>query len=148
MSIIFSPTLVTRSLILAAAMAAIAAVLHFACIYLGAPAFRFLGAGEALARMAERGNWYPTLIAFAIGMVLLVWSAYALSGAGVLPWFPGTPYALLCIAFIFLARALGFPLLKPAFPENSAAFWWVTSGICFVIGLTYLIGAIGLWGKK
>lgn len=140
--------IITLSLIFAAVSTAVAAILHFSCIFIGAPAFRFLGAGEAIAKMAERGHWYPPLIAFAIGMLLSSWTAYALSGAEVVPRLPLTPYALLTIALIFLIRAIGFPLLKPVFPENSQAFWLFTSGTCLVIGLAFLIGAIGLWSES
>ncbi|AHG20734.2 hypothetical protein Z042_14800 [Chania multitudinisentens RB-25] len=139
------PKIITLSLSVAAALTAVAAALHFSCIFIGAPAFRFLGAGEVIAKMAERGHWYPSFIAFVIGIVLTSWAAYALSGAGVTPRLPLTPYALFAIALIFLFRAVGFPLLKSAFPENSQTFWFVTSGICLVIGLAFLIGAIGLW---
>jgi hypothetical protein len=142
-----TPTAITASLIFAAALTFIAAILHFACIFIGAPAFRWLGAGESLARMAERGHWYPPFIAFVIGALLTAWAAWALSGAGVIARLPLTPHALAAIAAVFLLRALGFPLLKPAFPENSQTFWLVTSGICLVIGLAYVIGAVGLWGR-
>ncbi len=42
-------------LILGAILSAIAALLHLACIYFGAPLFRFLGT-EALAKIYESGN--------------------------------------------------------------------------------------------
>ncbi len=135
------------ALVFAAATTIIAALLHWACIVLGAPAFRFLGAGEKIAVMAERGHWYPPVVAFLIGLVLMAWGAFALSGAGIIPRLPLTRYALLAIALIFLIRAVGYPLLKPAFPENSPTFWVVTSAICLVIGLAYLTGAIGLWRR-
>lgn len=137
--------LIETALIFAAVSTAAAAILHFACIFIGAPAFRFLGAGEAMARMADDGHWYPPLIAFVIGMLLSTWAAYALSGAGITPRLPLTPHALLIIAIVLLARAIGFPLLRPLFPGNSQAFWFFTSGICLLIGLAFLVGAIGLW---
>lgn len=143
-----NPLFMTKTLIFAAVSIAVAAALHFSCIFIGAPAFRFLGAGEAIAKMAERGHWYPTFIAFVIGMLLSTWAAYALSGAGITPRLPLTPYALLIIAIILLARAIGFTLLKPLFPGNSQAFWFLSSSICLVIGLAFLVGAIGLWSKS
>jgi cell division protein FtsX len=95
--------------------------------------------------MAERGHWYPPLIAFTIGTILTSWAAYALAGAGVIHALPLTKYALAGIAAVFLLRAFLFPLLKPAFPDNSQAFWLTTSFICFVIGSGYLIGALTAW---
>lgn len=144
---LISPALATTALGVAAALTFLAALLHWMCIVRGAPAFRFLGAGEALARMAERGHWYPPLIAFVVGALLALSAAYALAGAGWVAPLPGTPYALAAIAAVFVLRAVMFPLLKPAFPENSTRFWWVTSGICLVIGLAYALGAVGVWPR-
>ncbi len=140
-------SIATSALYIGAALSFLAGLLHIACIFVGASAFRFLGAGEKLALMSERGHWYPPFIALVIGTVLILWSAYALAGAGVLPKLPYTQVALAAIAAVFLMRAIGFPLLKPAFPENSQRFWLLTSSICFVIGIAYLIGVVGTWGK-
>lgn len=141
-------TLAPASLHLAALLTSLAALAHFACIFLGAPAFRFLGAGEPLAQMAERGHWYPPLVAFAIGALLAVWAAYAASAAGLVTALPFTKYVLPLVASAFLLRALLFPLLKPAFPDNSTLFWLTTSGICLVIGLSYAVGAVAEWHKE
>lgn len=132
-------------LILGAALSAIAAALHFACMIWGAPLFRFLGAGEPIARMAEKGHWYANFIAFAIGTLLAVWAAYALSGAGLLIRLPFVQLVLSAITGIYLLRAVAFPLLKPAFPDNSDTFWLATSGICFIIGLVHLVGLRQVW---
>ena len=134
-------------LVLGAALSAVAAALHFACIFWGAPGFRFLGAGEPIARMAEAGHWYPNFIAFVIGVMLSVWAVYALSGAGLLMQLPFVRLVLSAITGIYLLRALAFPLLKPAFPGNSDMFWLVTSGICLVIGLIHLVGLSQVWNQ-
>ena len=134
-------------LVFGAALSAIAAALHFACIFWGAPGFRFLGAGEPIARMAEAGHWYPNFIAFVIGAMLSVWAVYALSGAGLLMPLPFVQLVLSAITGIYLLRALAFPLLKPAFPGNSDMFWLVTSGICLVIGLIHLVGLSQVWNQ-
>lgn len=143
-----NPKAITLTLALAAASTAVAAILHFACIFIEAPAYRFLGAGEAIAQMAARGHWYPPCIASVMGMLLSSWSAYALSGAGLIYRLPLTQHALIVIAIILIGRALAFPFLNPVFPGNSQAFWLVTSGISLVIGLAFLIGAISLWRKS
>ena len=134
-------------LLFGAALSFAAALLHFACIPWGANGFRFLGAGEPIVSMAAAGHWYPPVIAFVIGAVLLVWAAYALSGAGVLPALPYVRVVLAGVTAVFLLRALAFPLLKPAFPGNSTAFWLVTSGICLLIGLVHLVGLIQIWSR-
>ena len=142
-----SPTVAFIALYVGGVLSLVAGLLHFACIFIGAPAFRFLGAGEDLAKAAERGLLFPSFVAFGIGSVLVVWSAYAFSAIGVGPSLPLTKYALAAISFVYLARALGFPLLQTMFPDNSFTFWLVTSAICLVMGLSYLLGLLGLWSR-
>lgn len=140
-------SLTIPALYLASALSLVVAIAHYACIFLGAPAFRFLGAGESLTTMAERGHWYPSVISFVIGSVLSVWAAYALSAAGVLPRLPLIKLVLSLVTTIYLLRALAFPLLMPAFPDNSLTFWLVTSTICLLIGLVHLLGLVGVWSS-
>ena len=85
------------------------------------------------------------LVTLAIAGVLFVWAAYGLSGAGVIALLPLRNYVLPAICAVFLGRAIGFPLLRSTFPENSLKFWLVSSGICLVIGLLYLYGIIATW---
>lgn len=135
----------TQALIIGASLSAAAALAHFACIVIGAPAYRLLGAGDRMACAVEARRLRPTLVTLVITGVLLAWSAYALSGAGVIGSLPLTKHALIAISAIYLARAVAFPILKPAFPENSDTFWWVSSGICAVIGLVHAYGTFILW---
>lgn len=58
-------------LIIAGALSAVVAILHIVCIYFGAPWYRFFGAGEQMALLAERGSIQPTLITSGIVLVLL-----------------------------------------------------------------------------
>ena len=133
------------ALVVAAFLSDVAAAAHLACIAIGAPAYRFMGAGERVARAVEAGRRQPTLVTLAIAAMLLLWSAYALSGAGVLAPLPLLKPALLVICALYLGRAVAFPLLKPAFPENSPTFWWVSSAICAVIGTAHAYGTLWLW---
>jgi hypothetical protein len=139
------PDLGAPALMLGASFSALAAIAHLACIALGPAAYRFMGAGEPMARAAEAGRWKPTLVTLAVAGVLLLWSAYALSGAGVIAALPMTPLALVLISAIYLGRAVAFPWLMPVFPDNSKTFWWVSSGICAVIGLVHAFGTAALW---
>jgi hypothetical protein len=132
-------------LIFGAVLSALAAIAHLACIAIGGPAYRFMGAGERMARAAEARKLRPAIATLVISLVLLIWSGYALSGAGVLGPLPFTRAALVLICAAYLGRALAFPLLKPAFPENSNTFWYVSSGICGVFGLVHLYGTLLLW---
>lgn len=134
-------------LLLGAALSLIAAALHFSCIFWGADGFRFLGAGEPIVSMSAAGHWYPPVVAFAIGAVLTTWALYAFSGAGVIRPLPFLRAALIGITAIYLLRAAAFPLLKPAFPDNSPRFWFVTSAICLVFGLTHLLGLLQVWKR-
>lgn len=135
------------SLTLAGLLVVIASLAHLACIAIGAKAYRFMGAGERMARAVEVGKLQPTLITLAIASVLLVWALYAFSGAGLVPGLPFTELALCLISAVFLARAVAFPWLRSSFPENSTTFWWVSSGICLVIGLLYAVGFAAQWSS-
>ncbi|MBA3594072.1 MAG: hypothetical protein H0W47_09785 [Polaromonas sp.] len=135
----------TQALILGAILSATASLAHLACIVWGAPAYRFMGAGEKMARAVEAGTLQPTLVTLAISGVLLVWAAYALGGAGVIDPLPLRKLALPAICAVYLGRAVAFPLLYPAFPENSRTFWLVSSGICLFIGLVHLYGVVAVW---
>ena len=132
-------------LMCAGVLNALAALLHLGCIVFGAPWYRFLGAGEQMARLAEAGSPYPTRMALGIAGILAVWSAYAFSGAGVLPRLPLLRTALCAITFVYLARAVAFPAIMPMFPGNSLAFWLTSSAICAVFGLVHLIGLRKAW---
>lgn len=132
-------------LILAAASCGLAALAHVGCMVFGASWYRFFGAGEQMARLAEQGSWQPTLITAAITAVLLVWSAYALAGAGVIMQLPWTRPILLLISLVFLLRGSAFILLMGKFPENSLTFWLVSSAICLLIGGLFSVGLYQRW---
>lgn len=132
--------------LLAAAMCCLAAALaHLGCIVFGGDWYRFFGAGEQMARMAEQGLWYPTIVTSVIVLVLLIWALYGLSGAGAIKRLPLTKLALILITSIFLLRAFSFVGLMPFFPENSLTFWLVSSGICLVIGSLFALGSWQQW---
>ena len=85
------------------------------------------------------------MVTLAIAALLFAWAAYALSGAGVIGRLPFVKLALPAICAVYILRAVAFPLLKPAFPENSQTFWLVSSSVCLVIGLVHLYGVVSLW---
>jgi len=134
-------------LIAAASADAVAALLHLGCIVFGAPWYRFFGAGERMAELAEAGNRYPALISSAIAAVLLAWSAYALSGAGVIGRLPLLRIALCAIAALLLLR--GFAGVPLAFMRTGrpSAFWWWSSAICIAMGAVHLIGLRQVWAQ-
>ena len=56
-------------------LSAAASGLHIAIIFAGAPWYRFFGAGERMAKLAEAGSWRPAVVTAGIAFILLVWSA-------------------------------------------------------------------------
>lgn len=140
-----------KFLIAAAICSGVAALLHLGCIIFGGDWYRFFGAGEQMAQMAEAGHIYPTMVTLVISTLLTIWSLYALSGAGIILRLPLLRLALFLIAAIYLMRGIAFIPLMPMFPGNSLTFWVVSSAICFVFGLLYALGIRQSWaylGKK
>ena len=135
------------ALLLAGALSFVAAALHLACIFGGGNWYRALGAGERMARAAEQGQWQPAVVTLGIAAVLTLWGLYAWSGAGLIGPLPFLRWALVAITAVYLARGLLFLPLQPYFPGNSAAFWYWSSGICAVIGLTHLAGLWQSWSR-
>jgi len=137
-------------LIIAGALSFLAAVLHV-CIAIGGPDwYRFFGAGEAMALMSERGSLKPTVITLGIAAVLIIWGAYAWSGAGFLPNMPFLKLALSAITAIYLIRGVGglvapFITNHPQIKQNSTAFWVWSSAVCLVIGVFHLMGIFVIW---
>lgn len=122
----------------------VAALLHLGGALMGAEGYRLLGAGERIAGLAEQGHWYPVLVTCLIALMLAVWSLYALSGAGLIRRLPWLRSGLSGIAAIYLLRGVTFPVIMPAFPDNSMTFWMVTSFTSLVIGGFYAVGTYRL----
>lgn len=119
-----------------------AALLHFTCIPWGAEGYRFLGAGEDVAKAVAAGDWRPHISAVVVGSLLIVGAVYALSAAGFISSLPFLRPVLFFFAAIFIFRALAFPLLKPMFTGNSELFWLVSSTMVGALELLFLVGAI------
>ena len=134
-----------KFLILGAVSSAIAALAHLGCIIFGGDWYRFLGAGEQMASLADNGDWYPSMVTSVIVLVLTLWALYGLSGAKVIPKLPFLKLGLLVISFIYVIRGLAFVVIMPMFPENSLTFWIVSSSICLGIGVLYAVGTFKNW---
>ena len=133
------------ALVLGGLLSAAAALLHIGVIVGGPDWYRFFGAGEAMATMAEQGSMTPTLITVGIAAVLAIWAAYAFSGAGLLPRLPLLRTGLVVISAIYLLRGLA---LIPALLINGGAvmpFVLWSSLIVLVYGLAYAIGTWNAW---
>jgi hypothetical protein len=119
--------------------------MHLAIIAGGPAWYRFFGAGEAMARMAEQGSPRPALIALGIATVLAIWSAYALAGAGRIRRLPLIRTALVAITSIYLIRGL---VLVPALATDGFrvdAFLLWSSLIMLVYGITHAAGTFLAW---
>lgn len=136
-----------KYLLIGAILSFIAALAHIGCIVFGAAWYRFFGAGEQMARMSEAGSWIPALTTSMIVLVLLIWSLYALAGAGVIKVLPFTKLALCIITAIYLLRGVAFYPLMNHFPDNSLQFWLISSGICLFIGVMHLVGLLQVWNR-
>ena len=135
-----NPILITGGVLSAAA-----SVLHLAVIIGGPSWYRFFGAGEGMARMAERGDWRAAAITVGIASVLALWAAYAFSGAGLIARLPLLRTGLVVISAIYLVRGL---LLIPALLINQGGvqpFILWSSLIVLVYGLAYAIGTWIAW---
>ena len=135
------------ALIISGSLSAIVAILHLACIYFGAPWYRFFGAGEQMAQLAEQGSIRPTLVTSGIVLVLCIWSLYAFSGAGVIFRLPLLRLGLIVITSIYLIRGIaGFFLIN--YPiGRSPQFWLCSSAICLCFGIVHLVGLKQQWAS-
>lgn len=132
-------------LIIGALCSGIVAVLHAGCIVFGGDWYRFFGAGEQMAAMAEAGDVYPAIVTSVIVALLASCSVYALSGAGVVIRLPLLRTALCLIASGYILRGVFFVPLMPIFPSNSVVFWLVSSMVCLALGLIYAVGIKQSW---
>lgn len=141
-------TAANKLLVVGATLSAAAAMMHLACLAVGAPLFRLLGAGEQMAQLHLTGHWYPTVVTLVIASVLAGWSAYALSGAGVIRKLPLRRTILAAITTIYIVRGVAFVPVIAHFPGNSVTFWLVSSSICLLIGFVHLVGLRQSWRRR
>jgi hypothetical protein len=133
------------ALIIGGWLSVAASLLHIGCIIGGPEWYRFFGAGERMATLAEQGSMTPTLLTLGIAAILAIWSAYAFSGAGLLPRLPLLRTGLVVISAIYLLRGLA---LIPALIINGGAvmpFILWSSLIVLVYGIAYAVGTWTAW---
>jgi len=132
-------------LIAGGTLSALAALLHVAIIIGGPDWYRFFGAGEEMARAAERGMARPAILTVGIATILGIWSLYAFSGAGLIRRLPLLRTGLLAISAVYLVRALAPLPIALLAPERLTAFLLWSSLIVLVYGLAYAIGTWRAW---
>ena len=140
-----------RYLITAGILSALASLLHIGCIYFGASWYRFFGAGEHMAKLAEQGSLKPTMITAGIVIVLAIWSLFAFSAAGLIIKLPLMRLALITITAVYLLRCSGGIFIAatsvPTAIGNSNEFWLWSSAICLTFGVVHLIGVKQQWAS-
>jgi hypothetical protein len=134
-------------LMVAAALSAIAALLHVAIVFGGAAWYRFFGAGERFARAAERGELWQHALTLGIAAVLAAWAALALSAAGAIGRLPLLGWALVIITSIYLLRGLVLlPMLVLARTTVTPFVVW-SSLICLGYGVVHAVGVWQVWPR-
>ncbi|MBI5726517.1 MAG: hypothetical protein HY965_01595 [Ignavibacteriales bacterium] len=130
-------------LIVAGCMSIATGLLHFAIVWAGAPGYRYFGAGEDMALMAESGSAYPALLTAAIAFVFIGWGVYAFSGAGLVRRLPLQKVLIPVIGAVFALRGLGVlpQILMYIMPGSEILIKdMVFSAVALIIGVFYLIG--------
>ncbi len=132
-------------LIIAGCMSACAAIMHVVCIYIGPAGYRFFGAGEKMAKLAEQGSTQPAVITSTIAVILSIWSLYAFSAASMAFRMPLMRWVMSIITMVYLTRGIvGFFLINTPL-GRSPQFWLWSSAICLTIGIVHLIGVKQQW---
>lgn len=141
-----------RPLMLAGGCSALACLLHIVVLFWGPEGYRFFGAGEEMAQLAEQGSWLPIVITLIIATVLALWAAYAFAGADLIGRLPFMRFCLVAITGVYTLRGAG-GLIIAFFPNSyhvqhlglSFVLW--SSSICLVIGLIHIAGLVKYFGS-
>jgi len=126
-------------------MAFVGAVIHLAIPVGGPDWYLYFGAPPELAAMAKAGSIRPLVFCLAIALVLLVCSAYACSGLGLIRRLPLLRLGLAGIGSALVVRGLAFVPLAIWSPdylsricgrcEGVNGFLVLTSAVCIVAGV-------------
>lgn len=141
-----------KPLIIAGLFSILGGLLHLAIIIGGPDWYRFFGAGEGMAQMAEKGLAYPAITTAGIASVLFIWAAYAFSGAGLIKRLPLLRTGLVLISIIFVVRTL-FGMAAVYFIDHPylnelqvrPVFMVGSSLVCLVYSLFYIVGTVQNW---
>lgn len=134
------------ALVLGAGLSLLAALMHVGVIVKGPSWYHLFGAGERFVRAAQAGRKFPAVVTMGIALVLGGWSAYALSGAGIIDPLPLLRPALCVITLVYLLRGLLGPFVL-AGTGRSVRFIMISSAICLIFGLVHLFGVVQVWGR-
>ena len=122
-----------------------AALLHLACMFGGPGWYRWIGAGDDIARAVERGQIRPYLLTIGIAAILFGWAWFAFAAARLMPRPPLLRTGLVAIILVLLLRAAALFVPELWAPETGATFKIVSSLIVLALGLSFLLGTIRAW---
>lgn len=121
------------------------AALHLAIIVGGPSWYRFFGAGETMATLAEEGSWTPALVTLAITIIFTLWGLYAFSATALVRPLPWLKFALVAIASIYSLRGLAlFPTWFIKAEVVDPFLVW-TSLLSLGIGIVHAVGIYQRW---
>jgi putative oxidoreductase len=145
---------VNKALVAGGVSSGVASLLHVAILLGGPEWYRFFGAGEGMARLAQSGSAMPAIVTAAIAAVLATWALYAFSGAGLIRRLPLLRLGLVIPSTIYLVRGLlGIPAVvfvdRPYLNELEArmTFMVMSSLICLACGWLYASGTAQVWAS-
>lgn len=134
-------------LIIAGVFSCLVGLLHIVIIFLGADGYRYFGAGEEMAKLAQSGSLVPALVTFILAGIFVVLGLYAFSGAGLIPRLPLLRIGLLVIAAVYTLR--GLFLLPQIYLAITGKFFFfrefLFSGVSLLIGIFYFTGLRARW---
>lgn len=129
-----------KPLIWGGSLSLLASILHIAIIVGGPAWYRFFGAGEELAQLAEQGSALPGTVTAIIALILMLWSVYAFAGAGLVRHPPWLKSVLIVVTAIYLLRGLSLFPLAIFVPQTVDGFLIVSSMISLSIGMLHYRG--------
>ncbi len=131
------------------------ALLHVGIILGGPDWYRFFGAGEGMAQLAEKGSNHPTIVTSIITLILIFWGFYAFAGAELIRPLPLMKVVLSMVCLTFISRGLlGIPMVllvdDPYLNElqGRMTFMMISSLFALGLGLLFLPGTIKLISRK
>jgi hypothetical protein len=140
-----------RSLLTVAGTAsAVLAVLHLAVIAAGPAGYRYFGAPDEFATLAESGSTAPAVLTGAFALIFAVWSVYAFAGARRIPRPPLVRLGLVLIASVYVLRGLSAipeAILLLRTPDAFPARFLVFSLVSLAIGVFHALGVRQGWRR-
>ncbi len=118
----------------------VVATILLCVIISGQSAYRYMGAGGAMARAAGSGAKWPTILTSMALVLYLVFAAYCLSAAGIIH-LPASTAVLIGVTVFYFLRAsvlLFDRVINPPLPT----FVLMTSYAALLIGLCQALGLI------